>query len=144
MKYFLIFNSENLDIFINSIKNLSAKNGYIQSASGFDIEVSSFYENDKKKACCYSWAFGIEDFYIRGRNLNEFVYLLNKLSDVLQLNRKKKLVIYVHNLSYEFQFICKWFNYKKVLRLIIARSCMRKRRGVLYLNVHTFLLTSLW
>lgn len=90
MKDFLIFNNENINIFINSIKNLPYKNEYIQSASGFDVEVSSFYENNEKKACCYSWAFGVEDYFIRGRNLNEFVYLVNKMSDILQLNRKKK------------------------------------------------------
>lgn len=117
MKNFLIFNNENLEIFLKRIKDINFKNGYIQSASGFDIEVSSFYEGNEKKACCYSWAFGLGVDFIRGRNLNEFVYLLNKMSDVLELNRKKKLVIYVHNLSYEFQFICKWFNFKKVFAI---------------------------
>lgn len=117
MKNFLIFNNENLEIFLKRIKDVNFRNGYIQSASGFDIEVSSFYEGNKKKACCYSWAFGLGVDFIRGRNLNEFVYLLNKMSNVLELNRKKKLVIYVHNLSYEFQFICKWFNFKKVFAI---------------------------
>lgn len=117
MKDFLIFNNENLNLFLEDIKNYKSDSEYYQMACGFDIEVSSFYEKGEKKACCYSWAFGMEDFYIRGRNLNEFIYLLEKVSNLLNLNRKKKLIIYIHNLSYEFQFISKWLKLKKVFAI---------------------------
>ena len=95
----------------------------------FDIETSSFYEdkngviytNDDyrklkntvkadKKAIMYIWQFAIEDNVIIGRTWNDFLYFCKKLYDYLNL-KERYIVVYVHNLSYEFQFICKWFNW---------------------------------
>ena len=98
-------------------------------AMSFDIETSSFYEdkngviytNDdyrklrhsvkaEKKAIMYVWQFAIEDNVIIGRTWNDFLYFCKKLYDFLNL-KERYIVVYVHNLSYEFQFICKWFNW---------------------------------
>ena len=98
-------------------------------AMSFDIETSSFYEdkngiiytNDEykklknqvkaeKKAIMYIWQFAIEENVIIGRTWNDFLYFCKKLYDYLDLE-KRYIIVYVHNLSYEFQFICKWFNW---------------------------------
>ena len=98
-------------------------------AMSFDIETSSFYEdkngviytNDEykklknkvkaeKKAIMYIWQFAIEENVIIGRTWNDFLYFCKKLYDYLDL-KKRYIIVYVHNLSYEFQFICKWFNW---------------------------------
>ena len=98
-------------------------------AMSFDIETSSFYEdkngviytNDdyrklknqvraEKKAIMYIWQFAIEDNVIIGRTWNDFLYFCKKLYDFLNL-KERYIVVYVHNLSYEFQFICRWFNW---------------------------------
>ena len=98
-------------------------------AMSFDIETSSFYEdkngviytNDDyrklkhsvkadKKAIMYIWQFAIEDNVIIGRTWNDFLYFCKKLYDFLNL-KERYIVVYVHNLSYEFQFICRWFNW---------------------------------
>ena len=102
---------------------------YYNLAMSFDIETSSFYEdkngviytNDeykklknkvkaKKKAIMYIWQFAIEENVIIGRTWNDFLYFCKKLYDYLDL-KKRYIIVYVHNLSYEFQFICKWFNW---------------------------------
>ena len=102
---------------------------YYNLAMSFDIETSSFYEdkngviytNDdyrklkntvkaEKKAIMYIWQFAIEDNVIIGRTWNDFLYFCKKLYDFLNL-KERYIVVYVHNLSYEFQFICKWFNW---------------------------------
>ena len=102
---------------------------YYNLAMSFDIETSSFYEdkngviytNDDyrklkntvkadKKAIMYIWQFAIEDNVIIGRTWNDFLYFCKKLYDYLNL-KERYIVVYVHNLSYEFQFICKWFNW---------------------------------
>ena len=102
---------------------------YYNLAMSFDIETSSFYEdkngviytNDDyrklkhtvkadKKAIMYIWQFAIEDNVIIGRTWNDFLYFCKKLYDFLNL-KERYIVVYVHNLSYEFQFICKWFNW---------------------------------
>ena len=98
-------------------------------AMSFDIETSSFYEdkngviytNDdykklkhsvkaEKKAIMYIWQFAIEENVIIGRTWNDFLYFCKKLYDFLNL-KERYIVVYVHNLSYEFQFICRWFNW---------------------------------
>ena len=102
---------------------------YYNLAMSFDIETSSFYEdkngiiytNDdyrklkntvkaEKKAIMYIWQFAIEDNVIIGRTWNDFLYFCKKLYDFLNL-KERYIIVYVHNLSYEFQFICKWFNW---------------------------------
>ena len=102
---------------------------YYNLAMSFDIETSSFYEdkngviytNDEykklknkvkaeKKAIMYIWQFAIEENVIIGRTWNDFLYFCKKLYDYLDL-KKRYIIVYVHNLSYEFQFICKWFNW---------------------------------
>ena len=102
---------------------------YYNLAMSFDIETSSFYEdkngviytNDdyrklkntvkaEKKAIMYIWQFAIEDNVIIGRTWNDFLFFCKKLYDFLNL-KERYIVVYVHNLSYEFQFICKWFSW---------------------------------
>lgn len=102
---------------------------YYNLAMSFDIETSSFYEdkngviytNDDyrklknqvradKKAIMYIWQFAIEENVIIGRTWNDFLYFCKKLYDYLNL-KERYIVVYVHNLSYEFQFVCKWFNW---------------------------------
>ena len=102
---------------------------YYNLAMSFDIETSSFYEdkngiiytNDdyrklkntvkaEKKAIMYIWQFAIEENVIIGRTWNDFLYFCKKLYDYLNL-KERYIIVYVHNLSYEFQFICKWFNW---------------------------------
>ena len=91
----------------------------------FDIETSSFYDRrDKKTAIMYIWQFGFNGWVIYGRTWDEFFELLQELRDILQLNENRLIYIYVHNLSYEFQFIRKWFEWDKVFAL--------KKRKVLY------------
>ena len=47
---------------------------------------------------------------IRGRTWEEFVGLLKYLEFELDLNAKNRLIIFIANLSYEFQFMRKHLN----------------------------------
>ena len=128
-----IYNIQQVQDFLNTIDKteiiISKKKIYYNIPVSFDIETSSFYEdkngviytNDdykklknkviaEKKAIMYIWQFAIYDNVIIGRTWNEFIYLCKKLYDYLDLE-KRYLIVYVHNLSYEFQFICRWFDW---------------------------------
>ena len=87
---------------------------YYNISSSFDIETTSFYEGEEKRAIMYEWTFGINGLVIIGRYWNEFIDLCNRISMIMGLNEKKKLIVYIHNLSFEFQFICKRFNWLNV------------------------------
>ena len=84
---------------------------------GFDIETSSFYIGSEKYSLMYEWTFGMGEYITYGRTWDSFVILLRAVSQVLALNDRKRLVVYVHNLPYEFQFMRKHFTWSKVFFL---------------------------
>lgn len=92
---------------------------YLNIESAFDIETTSYINNGEKSAFMYIWMFGIglgkEIFY--GRTWEEFLDLCEMLQHYFGLNENRRLVIYVHNLGYEFQFMCKYFNWENVFAI---------------------------
>lgn len=81
--------------------------------ASFDIETSSYKKLGKKFATMYVWALCVNGSTIVGRTWGQFVEILDKLS--IRLNTPKtNLIIYVHNLSYEFQFMRGWFEWTEV------------------------------
>ena len=90
---------------------------YIDIASCFDIETSSFYMHGKKYACMYIWTMSINGFIVQGRTWQEFIRLLNNLTRFYDLNENRRFVIYVHNLEYEFQFMRRWLQFINVFAI---------------------------
>lgn len=93
---------------------------YINIESGFDIETTSTYTSDKRKfAFMYIWTFGIKDenHIIHGRTWEEFIKLCEDLKEHFSLSENRRLICYVHNLGYEFQFMRKYFNWVDVFSI---------------------------
>lgn len=89
---------------------------YINLANGFDIETSSVKVEEEKAAFMYIWALGIgrnKGVYY-GRSWDDFLNVCDLLQQSFNLNSERRLVIYVHNLGYEFQFMRKYFNWLEV------------------------------
>lgn len=93
------------------------KREYYNIPAAFDIEVTSFYEGDNKRALMYIWQFGVYNLVVTGRTWEEFIAFLSMLRRVLFLNENRRLIVYVHNLPYEFQFIRKRIEWDKVFLL---------------------------
>ena len=131
-----------LSVSENDIK--TAQNGisYYNIPCAFDIETSSFYRTpetgetfnyyqveklnlnkDKleKIAIMYIWQLGINGRCIIGRTWSEFINTINAIIELCNLNPEKRLIIYVHNLSFEFQFICKLFEWQNVFSIDVRR-----------------------
>ncbi len=131
----MIFNTSQIDDFLQTIDTFKVvrdrKKLYYNLPMSFDIETSSFYEDKngiiytneqykklnrntgRKKAIMYIWQFAICDNVIYGRTWNDFLFFIRKLHSYLDLNNNY-IIVYVHNLSYEFQFMCKWFKWVNV------------------------------
>lgn len=90
---------------------------YFNVPAAFDIEVSSFYQDGEKRACMYVWQFGILNWVTYGRTWGEYKSFLRVLSTILGLNENRRLVIYIHNFAYEFQFMRKRFMWDKLFFL---------------------------
>lgn len=83
----------------------------------FDIETSSWSDEYGKHATMYLWQFGLNGSVIYGRTWDEFFNLMLFLDEKLYLSKDLHLIIYVHNLGYEFQWFCKYFQWDKVFAL---------------------------
>ena len=90
---------------------------YINAPSVFDIETSSFYTNEQKQCTMYAWVFGIGGRCVRGRTWEEFLDVYKYLVKRYNINITNRIIIYVHNLSYEFQWIKNYFEWYKVFSM---------------------------
>ena len=94
---------------------------YYNTPFSFDIETSSFFrpvgKEDEKVAIMYEWTFGVNGAVIVGRTWDEFFPMLQTICNYLNLSINKRICVYVHNLSYEFQFIRKWLEWEKVFSI---------------------------
>lgn len=88
---------------------------YYNCPAAFDIETSSFLNEDGNKAACmYEFTFGLNGLVLIGRTWEEWEEIQKMLSLKLGLSENRHLIIGVHNLSYEFQFLCKRCTWEKV------------------------------
>lgn len=74
-------------------------------------------EHDNKRALMYVWGFSVNGTCIIGRTWEQFIKLLNDISQRLGLNDQKRIIIWCHNLSMEFQFMKDYFTWKKVFAI---------------------------
>ena len=129
---------------------------YCNSIMTFDIEVSSawlengkvipyrkgesadYWNNLQPLALCYIWQFSCDGVVYYGRELRDFLKVLDDLpSDV-------EIIIWVHNLSYEFHFLTNILTWDSVF----ARSSHKpiKAKSKEYPNIEfrcTYMLTRL-
>ena len=83
---------------------------YKNLVSAFDIETSRL--EDVEQSIMYIWQIDIDNqFVIYGRTWDEYRYFLTEIETVL--NTSEHLILYVHNLAYEFQFLSGVFNFEK-------------------------------
>lgn len=78
------------------------KRDYVGITTAFDIETTLLDDIRQSVMYIWQWQFG-EDFTVIGRTWEEFLDLQQRVKSVLPPERW--LVVYVHNLSYEFQFL---------------------------------------
>lgn len=104
------------------------------SINSFDIETTTYHVDGTDKAFMYCWGFCINGVLVVGRLWNEFIYFLKHLQLYLNLDSKHKLVIYIHNASFEFQF-CYQFLQKFFQNFKVFATNKRK---VVYFSVDGF------
>ena len=105
---------------------------YYNIPAAFDIETSSFTLNGAKCACMYVWQFGICGYVTYGRTWKQYFSFTKALSEILCLSEKLRLIVYVHNLPYEFQFIRKHINWDKVFFLDVRKPVYAITGGMEY------------
>lgn len=96
---------------------------YVNAVAAFDIETSVIHHTvngeDEPHAFMYVWQVALENDVIMGRYWEEFFHFLHgvdemctALQDVNSLDVKPHLVMFVHNLAYEFQFLAGLYTFQ--------------------------------
>lgn len=124
------FKSDNLDTITGIIRKIDVtptigKKRILNLACSFDTEASSFYTDviGDEVGLVYIWMFGADNEVIYGRTLDDFQKFIVILNSYLEKN-KCKLIVYVHNFKYDFQFIRTYFKWDTVF--------MKAKRNPLY------------
>lgn len=116
----MIYNCDNFDYtIISSTRNQRRKKGnqgkrnnkriYKDLLCAFDIETTN--DRESTQAFMYVWQFQINDITVMGRTWGEFITFLERIKD--ELKTDEYIVIFVHNLSFEFQFLRGIYNFNK-------------------------------
>lgn len=85
----------------------------------FDIETSKIpKDNDGHyESFMYIWQICIEGNVVFGRRWEELQEFMEKVVNAYKLSEEERVVVYVHNLSFEFQFIQDYFKFVDVFAM---------------------------
>ena len=85
----------------------------------FDIETSKIPTDDEGhyQAFMYIWQVCIEGNVVFGRRWEELQEFMKNVVNAYKLSEGERVVVYVHNLSFEFQFIQDYFNFTDVFAM---------------------------
>lgn len=89
-------------------------NFFYNIVTSFDIETTSAIVQGEKVAFMYIWQFAFEGIVVYGRTWQEFRDFCAELSRLGNLNKNTVLVCYIHNMTFEFQFMRKYFKWLDV------------------------------
>lgn len=117
---------------------------YYDVEMAFDIETTTLEKLDyerynktgekvvKGTAFLYHWQFCVKDTVCFGRTWDEFLSFCEKLHLYLHTSDWKRVVVYVHNLSYEFQFMKDFIEFSEIFARDAHKvmKCFSHRYGI--------------
>lgn len=128
IQYAYMWNEFPFDILKKDIVKSGKHKMYQRKPMTFDIETSKIpKDNDGHyEAFMYIWQVCIEGNVVFGRRWEELQEFMQKVVDAYKLSECERVVVYVHNLSFEFQFIQDYFNFTDVFAMA-SRSILTAR-----------------
>ena len=91
---------------------------YYDSINTFDIETTTIKDAERPFAFMYIWQFCLDnDRVYMGRTWQDFRKFIKALKKKLRLSPSRRLIVYIHNLSYEFQFMKDFFEIYEVFQI---------------------------
>lgn len=80
--------------------------GYYYICCGFDIETTLDVQTES--SYMYIWQMSINNNVVLGRTWQEFIALLDWIKNIIRPTQNQRIILWVCNLSYEFQFMRQW------------------------------------
>ena len=96
-----------------------------------DTETSHNHNLDNPVGWVYQWAFRLCNTVVYGRTSRELVNCLYQIQSFYELNECKKLVIYVHNLSYDITYLHRFLEqvFKQKAKILAIKPAIVVRLG---------------
>lgn len=117
---------------------------YCPVVSAFDLESTKIIINNEKIAFMYIWQMGIKDEIFYGRTWDELRECLQKIQKDLELSSKRRLIVFDHNLKFDFQYFKSELNVSEksfiardirdVIRCIV-NECFEWRDSACYIEL---------
>lgn len=119
IQYAYKWNEFPFDILKKDIVKSGKHKMYQRHPMTFDIETSKIPTDDEGhyQAFMYIWQVCIEGNVVFGRRWEELQEFMQKVVDAYKLSEEERVVVYVHNLSFEFQFIQDYFKFVDVFAM---------------------------
>lgn len=88
-----------------TFKDLQRNHKIVKYATDFAVLDTETSHSDLVTGWIYQWAVKIKKTYIYGRTPEEIIELLIKMAERYKLSTNKRLIIYIHNSSYDLQYL---------------------------------------
>lgn len=108
------------DINVDDFEKTTQKKGrdyitYYETVASYDIETSSFRTTEGiATTITYAHIFSIDGYVFKCETWDQAMNVFNRLRILFNLDYFNRLIVYVHNLSYEFQFMKRHFEFARV------------------------------
>lgn len=119
IQYAYMWNEFPFEILKKDIVKSGKHKMYQRHPMTFDIETSKIPKDNEGhyEAFMYIWQVCIEGNVVFGRRWEELQEFMEKVVNAYKLSEEERVVVYVHNLSFEFQFIQDFFNFTDVFAM---------------------------
>ena len=119
IQYAYYWNDFPFDILKKDIVKSGKHKMYQRHPMTFDIETSKIPTDDEGhyQAFMYIWQVCIEGNVVFGRRWEELQEFMKNVVNAYKLSEGERVVVYVHNLSFEFQFIQDYFKFVDVFAM---------------------------
>ena len=88
-----------------TFKDLQRNHKIVKYATDFAVLDTETSHSDLVTGWIYQWAVKLKKTYIYGRTPEEIIELLIKMAERYKLSTNKRLIIYIHNSSYDLQYL---------------------------------------
>lgn len=108
---------------------------YVNLPLAFDIETTSTVINGDKTAWCYHWQLGVGDHCYYGRELKDAKYVFDDLAERFN---GRYLIMWVHNLSYEFGFLSEYLQFEDIFATAPNHPIKCRYRNIIFRCSYAF------
>lgn len=106
---------------------------WINAPVSYDTETTSFEQDGEKRATVWLWGFAADGQTWYGRTWDEFDSLIERMIADLDLETgKKQMIVYVHNLSFDFGFLQYRYDWDDVFALDMHKVLYATYHGIVF------------